>query len=138
MEIIITLIFWVALWGPAHKEKKYQENKLRMSGLVLEHTVPLLCLLVEYIALNAMPFVLRHCWLYFIFNVVYAINNFVASVMRDKPVYPIMDWTKAGGIALGVFMPFGFITVFAIMRWINQKKLRYLKYDDMADLIDGK
>lgn len=137
MEVIITIVFWTALWETFKEKPEFANSSLAKSRLIMEHTLPMACLLFDYVFINALPFVLRHCFLYVPIMYLYILVNLVAAISTGENVYPILNWDAWWGILVGISAPLGFVLIFCIIRWFNQRKLRRLGYSEFADVIDG-
>ena len=138
MQLITTVFFWVFVWPEEKKDPQFSGD-IKHSRIFMVNIVPLTFLLFDWLWLNAMPIVLRHCLLIIPVNIIYVLINLMTSLLDDHPVYPEhMDWEKPVGIIVGVSIPILYGVIFAIIRWINQYKLRYLGHTEIADCIDGK
>lgn len=48
IEVVITVGFWAALWKPMKDLPQY-EPPLQLLGLILDHSLPLFCLTIDFI-----------------------------------------------------------------------------------------
>ena len=104
LEVIITLGFWVALWKPMSVMEEFKPVPKKL-GLILDHSLPLFCLGVDY-SINQVPFVKMHHWILSLICIVYLIINLLVTKISGVPVYPPMKWDTF----------FAFVTALAL--WI--------------------
>ena len=59
LSIVVCIIFWGFLWKYA-KELPEFNTPIKKLVLILDHTVPVTCMIIDYILINTMPFLKRH------------------------------------------------------------------------------
>ena len=94
-------------------------------GAVLQHSVPILLLLIEYIFCNAYPIMLRHMSATFSISFIYIVYNIIYTFNYRK-VYPGWTWDSPKGIARPLSVIAGSIVVNILMIKINYYKLKKL------------
>ena len=125
MECIITPYFWSALW-PAIKIKPDTINHpLKWLGGQLNHSVPLSCLVFDWMLLSAKPFVKRHFALSLFIAIFYLFVNFSFTKITGVPVYPAMTWKGTKGYLVPLaFIPGGFF-IYAVLYYLTYFKLKF-------------
>ena len=61
--------------------------------MVMEHTLPLLTSLIEFI-INGWRFQHKHVVFCILFGITYAVVNLIGTLARDEPIYPIITWDE--------------------------------------------
>ena len=135
MNIMVTGVFWIALWDVMKALPGFRDSDLMLISMALNHSLPLFCSLIEYFFLNSIPFCFRHNLVLIPIMIIYLMGNLFSSLAIGEPVYHIMDWTTPMGAVVGSTLPFGFLLLFVIIKFLNQRKLRYLGHGDLADII---
>jgi hypothetical protein len=87
MELIVAPYFWILLWPALHTQPNFTENKSHMLGLVLDHSVPVSLLLIDFIFFNANPIVMRHLGIVGVVAISYLVTN-MTFALTSGPVYP--------------------------------------------------
>ena len=105
---------------------------LRLLGLIMDHTFPLVVLLTEYIFLNSVPFINRHMpivfgvgGLYMVFNMIYTLTN--------EPIYDPITWNSPMGIIIPILTIAVSLGIFVLLRKITKHKLRALGYTKILE-----
>ena len=121
MELIITPFFWLLLWSAEYEKREGDTSAVL--GLILDHALPMFCLLVEYFFCSATPFSKRHFIGIATICAVYLTINLTITLARGYPVYAPMSWTDP----LGVILPLCVIVVALglgfLMEYCTRKKL---------------
>ena len=123
MELIITPFFWLLLWGDMSASKKGQP--VQLLGLVLDHALPMVCLLVEYVFLSAIPFSKRHFIGIVTICSIYLTMNLSITLISGKPIYGPMTWTDPMGIITPVGVIFAALGLGFFMEWCTRQKLTW-------------
>ena len=121
MELIITPFFWIMLWDA--EVKKREGKALPILGLVLDHALPMVCLLIEYFLCSAMPFTKRHFIGIVIICGTYLIMNLSITLITGKPIYAPMTWTDPMGIIVPMCVIVLAIGLLFLMECVTRKKL---------------
>lgn len=123
MELIITPFFWLMLWGVEYKKREGQA--LPILGLVLDHALPMVCLLIEYFLCSAIPFTKRHFIGIVIICGSYLTMNLIITLTTGKPIYGPMTWTDPMGIIVPLCVIVVAIGLLYLMEWCTRKKLAW-------------
>lgn len=94
-----------------------------MANLVMDHSMPLFCLTIDYVLLSTVPFCNRHCIALVPLILCYLSINFYYQCMTGGPVYPIMNWVKPMGIVLVCGSIVLLFILFFAMKYITKYKL---------------
>jgi len=93
-----------------------------MIELYLDHSVPLLCLIVDFL-FNATPTVKRHLRVILFVGGIYTMIMITVSLAADKPIYPVLTFKDIASYIL-VFIVFGSAVLwFTLIHCLNKKKL---------------
>ena len=131
-ELIITPFFWLLLFRSLPPKSWF----LGSLGETADHSLPLFCLLVEYLFCGCSPFVRRQFPFVVLIAVCYLSINLTYS-LKDRPPYAIMSWKGVVGIIVPIgTIVFGFMVLFA-MEWVTKKKLRRLGHDKVVNIMEG-
>ena len=134
LELIVTAFYWIIIWK---KEYIREGDYLNLSGKIIDHTLPIFVLLIDYVFLSAIPISKRHIWVVMTISVVYLGMNCIYS-LSIEPVYgPPLDWVTPIGIILPLgALVIGFIFDFALEA-VNRNKLRLLGYTEFVDMLQS-
>ncbi|CEM37663.1 unnamed protein product [Vitrella brassicaformis CCMP3155] len=89
-EAVITILFWTLLWLPRYLDG--DENfDYDFAVTVQLHGGGLLLLVIEFV-LNRIPFFNRHLLVSLIVGCLYIPVNAAVTLIRDDPIYDIIDW----------------------------------------------
>ena len=102
-----------------------------------DHTLPLSCLMVEYLFLSNPPFLKRQFPLIFMIAVIYLSIN-CAITLITSPVYPVMSWTGVLGMVVPLGTVLAAIGIFMILQFISKKRLRRNGNFLLVDIIEGR
>ena len=105
----------------------------------MDHCVPFALLAIDLIFVNAVVFTRRHLLMLIGLSVVYLMVNMIATKVSPPAPYPFMSWDSVVTwtvIPLGIIL--GVLIFYAAIEWLNNKKLRYLGYNDILDVVQGK
>ena len=130
-EFIISPFFWLLLYNP---EDHYT---IATIGEMTDHSLPLSCLLIEYLFLSNPPFLLRQFPLIFMIAVMYLGIN-CAITLIFSPVYPVMSWTGVMGFVVPLATILAAIGIFMILQFISKKRLRRNGNGLLVDIIEGR
>ena len=122
MELLIVPFFWGILWKDAYNEMK--DHKSVIVEMCIDHSVPLLCLMLDYLFLNMIPFAKRHILALMTVNIAYMIVNLAATLVSGTPVYPPITWKDPMGIGLPVACMFIVLLIFICLECLTKRKLR--------------
>ena len=90
-EVIITAVFWTALWGYMSKEN--EGSNWAMFNLITDHSAPLVVMSLDFWLVSTIPFCKRHLLGIIPILTVYLMTNLTYQLITGEPVYPVMDWT---------------------------------------------
>lgn len=141
MEAIITPLFWSLLWAVA-KDLPQFDGTWRKLALVLDHSLPFVLLCIDFIFLNAIPYLRRHVVIIFALGTVYLLLNMIvvlAVLPPGQTIYPFMSWDGFTGFVLvpiGMYL-FGFAAIL-FLEWVTFWKLRKLGYIELITFVKGK
>ena len=121
-EILITTFFWGMLYRDFKKMSFYQ-SPIRQLSLVLDHLLPLFCLILDY-SVNSMPFIKRHLWPIIFTVTVYICVDFAFVKLTGKIIYKILNWNDIFSFVLSIIAIIFLVIVFNVVYWINNKKLK--------------
>jgi len=93
---LITGAFWAISWQTEKTNPAY-DTQGKLSAIVMEHSLPMLCLLVDHLSLNALPFVPRHLPALVFVHVCYLILNLSIALSTGLSVDRTMDWHTVSG-----------------------------------------
>ena len=92
MELMIVPYFWTSLWPIIQEfDDSIKNNEIKRLGMILDHSVPLTLIAIDFLFFNANPIVLRHNWIIVSVSIVYLLMNMTVTLLY-KPVYPTMTW----------------------------------------------
>ena len=132
MEIIITPVFWILLWGYVKDEPKF-EPFWKKTALILDHCMPLIILLFEFVFVNAIAFSRRHLLLLILLSFIYLLVNMSVTLNTGRPPYPFMNWKGFYGFVL---VPGGILLYAVIMYFlVEQVTFWKLKKLDQTEII---
>ena len=120
--MIIATFFWGMLYRDFKKLSFYQSG-VRQLSLILDHSLPLFCLLLDY-SVNSMPFIKRHLWGILTLVFLYILIDLAFVKYTGRIVYKILNWKDYISFILAMVALILCIICFNIVYWINQKKLR--------------
>jgi hypothetical protein len=141
MELIIVPYFWFALFPIIMSDTTHPySNKplhIRM-GLIMDHSLPFLSLMIELFFLSGTPIVARHFsvaavfgWLYLIFNCIYTI--------KVGNIHPPFKWDSDSQF---IGLPLGFTAggalVFCLGYFAVKFKLKKLGHKKIFKVLYGK
>ena len=121
MELIITPFFWLLLWDA--EKKKRNDDIIGLLGLCLDHALPMVILLVEYVFLSAIPFSKRHFIGIVLICMIYLSINLTITLVSGRPVYDPMSWTDPMGIIIPIAVIFVALGLGFLMECGTRKKL---------------
>ena len=134
-EILITLLFWTTLWPLAIKEDRFLSNQWAMAGLVLDHSAPMFCLLLDYILVSTVPFTLRHSLAFIPLHFLYGGVNLQWQLTTGNPVYPTLDWT-VGSSYLMLLLAILILVLFTfLLKKLTHIKMKYLNHNEINEVI---
>ena len=135
MEFIIVPYFWQALyqkWVDAHPNAPF----FLYLSLIMDHSLPFLTLLVEYIFVSSTPFIHRHFFLCAGLSIFYLFCNMLICKISGHFVYPTFTWDSWGQfIGLPVGFTLGGVVIFFGLTYLTKLKLKFLKHDDIHEVI---
>ena len=135
MELIITPVFWLLLWQYRHDMEEFKLFWFRLQ-LVIDHSLPLVVLMIDYVFLNALSFIPRHFVFVSAASIAYMLLNMAATLHLGQPLYPFIDWKGVTGFCLvPLGMMFGCWLLFRLLELITYKKLKALGYTDIINVI---
>ena len=82
------------------------EDKLKKFTMMIIHSVPMFCLIIDDLFLNSLGLLMRHYTAVLFVTVCYLIVN-MSVALAIQPVYPGMTWNSLAGVAL----PLGLVIV---------------------------
>jgi len=110
MEVVITAVFWTALYNAASDKRNYFNHVMTR----MEHIVPVCMLFLDFL-LNSVVWGIHHIIFFMVIGTVYLCVNAAVTLGTGKPVYDIMtfkDYKTAiailGILVLGTAAWFGF------------------------------
>ena len=126
IELIVTGFFWMAIW-----EKEYRDSPpgdyVNIAGLVIDHSVPITLLSIDYIFFSAIPIAKRHIFVVMTIALIYVTMNCIYS-LNVEAIYGPINWrTPLGIITPIVLLVIGFLYSF-FLEAVNRHKLRILGY----------
>ena len=65
---------------------------MRKLSLILDHSLPLFCLLIDFLFVNKIVIVRRHGYILFIVAFMYTILNFSVTVFGGNAIYLPLKW----------------------------------------------
>jgi hypothetical protein len=134
MESVITPYFWVALWKPfVLKDPKYAAPIQRLY-MVIIHSLPYFCLLVEFVFLNSIPLIWRHISGLMLVSFCYLLVNMSYVLSTGRSIYPGMDWKTSLGIILPVGIMIASIFIYYLLVKISNYKMKKLKYQKILEI----
>lgn len=92
--------------------------------MILDHTLPLLALLVDY-GMNCQPFIRRHFLVCLFMAFCYNIVLLAYSLANDSP-YPWIDWSSFRGTLEPILSVILTIVLFWLTEYITKRKLDYI------------
>lgn len=105
------------------KKMSFYESSIRQLSLVLDHSLPLFCLVVDY-SINSMPFIKRHLWGIIFTVTFYILIDFAFVKLTGKIIYKILNWNDFFSFVLSLIALIICIVIFNLVYWINNKKLK--------------
>ena len=118
-ECIITPFYWFLL---NNKDSYRPDDMVFNIKMVGDHSLPLIVLLIDF-SMNTVPFCNKHFVLVCAVLVLYLIVNYLVTIFRDKPVYPVLDWDSAFGLSLPPIVFIYLTLVFLPVKWLSHQKL---------------
>jgi hypothetical protein len=91
----------------------------------MDHSLPLICLLIDYIFVNSIPFVRRHAII--LVNVVsfYLFINLSITKIRNKPVYEPISWDSFQSCITPFLLAIYGIIIFFILEYLTIIKIKF-------------
>lgn len=115
----------VAYWSIIHNDVWRPNSKiLSKTTLVLDHFLPLLLLLIDYLFLSNPVFLRRHAYVVVALLLIYMPINMYFSV-QGRPPYSMIDWQSWTSFLYALLFAGSFILVFYILEWVTRIKLQY-------------
>ena len=131
-EIIVVSFYWGVLFPSMNKDKPTHKFILECA----DHIVPFMCLLIEYLFLNSVPFVRRQfpfvvaiCFFYLVFNCVYSLNY--------HPIYEPITWRGFLGIALPIALIIVGILFLFVFEYLTKLKLKSQGHTKIIEILEG-
>lgn len=101
---------------------KVLNDKPFMIELCIDHSVPLLCLLVDYF-FNATPTVKRHLRVIVFVGFIYLMICMSVSFAAGKPLYPVLTFKDILSLIIVIVVFVMVVLLFRLIHCINKKKL---------------
>lgn len=121
-EIFAFITYWIFLHADSWHSTTFKDrNFTERFSLVADHSLPLLCLIIEY-CMTQMVFMKRHVMILAFIATFYLIINLSYSLAYRAP-YSWTDWHSVGGVFLHLGLFLIFILEFYLIEWLNRKKL---------------
>lgn len=76
-EVIITVVFWVALWNFMSKTEDHLGHPWAMLNLITDHSAPLFVMLLDFTTVSTIPFCKRHIAGIIAIFILYMITNMI-------------------------------------------------------------
>ena len=120
IEILIVIFYWTAIY-----------DRLKGTGNAneIDHTVPFILILIDYVFFQAVPFEWRHTLYVLIVGISYFLLIMTATLYAGRELYPGVDFKSASGVALPFGLMFGGFAIYLVLIPINKFKLSKLGYD---------
>jgi len=132
MQLIIVPYFWFALWPV--ESIKVDNSPGKKAGMIMDHSVPLILLVIDYIFMNANPIPMRHIWIVLTVSIVYLAMNCIVT-LTWKPVYEPMTWHGTALILPLVLLIAGML-IYIGLSFLSQWKLNKLGYDTFLNKVE--
>ena len=121
MELLICPFFWIFLFKIADAQPRFQHGLLWL-GLRVDHSFPLICLLIDYCH-NQIPFILRHISILCAVLLLYGALNIIIT-KTVEPIYPPLSWDSVGSVMMGIVAFAAEVLIFLILHLTNKYKIR--------------
>lgn len=135
LEFIIVPIFWIVIFPGLLKNRHdgidlpdiddfVQDEKVSYAVVagVLDHTVPLIVLLIEF-SYNCIPFLWRHFLLTLAITIIYAIFNIIYS-LSVKSIYAMIDFTQVTDYLIAFATIIWTVAMYYLAVKLSQRKLK--------------
>ena len=135
MECIITPYFWTSLWPGIKVSKDLEGHPLRRAGAMMDHSVPITLLFIDWAFFSCKPFLKRHFAGACTIAIFYLFFNFLDTKITGVPVYPAMTWKGVIGYIVPLcFIPYGLL-IFSLLYIMTYFKLHLSGHHEMTYLI---
>ena len=130
-EVIITIVFWTALWGYMSQTPEHKGHPVAMLNLITDHSAPLFVMLLDFFTVSTVPFCRRHLIGIMALLFCYLMTNLSFQLATGEPVYGPLSWTTLGGI-IGIFVClFAAVLIFFLLMILTKWKFKKLGHDQM-------
>lgn len=123
-EVLLAFFFWPIFLTQVKISNEFNDkNEKTLEALkVVDHYLPLIILIVDYIVSNPV-FVLRHVIFTLTYGVLYMFVNLIVTFAHKEP-YATMDWRSAGGILIPLALVLAFPIIHVALYYVTRWRLR--------------
>ena len=135
-EIFITIFFWGFLWKDYNSNTKYDRWDYK-TVIIADHTLPIVCLLFEYIFINVVPIVRRQFVFMIVILVGYTGITMYCIAANGYLPYSGISGSSLHQLLLVVSFFGGSLLCLFLIDYITRLKLKWMGQHEILKVLNG-